>query len=137
MQDYLRLVEQSPKRSRAAVFAINTFFMDVYLMGFKLSKLSLEWSTEGSRPMVLRAFVEKIRRWKAESERLSGAMQNEGKGLLPCLRDTKTKRVSNSVASSVFDGESEGEYDSEDILGLRSGKGSDTDDGNAKVDDMG
>ena len=135
LQDYLRLVEQSPKRSRAAVFAINTFFMDVYLMGFKLSKVSLEWSTEGSRPMVLRAFVEKIRRWKTESERLSGAMQNEGKGLLPCLRDTKTKRVSNSVASSVFDGESEGEYDSEDILGLRSGKGSDTDDDNAGDDD--
>jgi stage V sporulation protein K len=35
----------------------------------------------------------------------------------------------------VFDGESEGEYDSEDILGLRSGKGSDTDDGNAGDDD--
>jgi stage V sporulation protein K len=135
LQDYLRLVEQSPKRSRAAVFAISTFFMDAYLTGFKLSQVSLVWSTEGSRPMVLRGFVEKIKRWKTESERLSGAMQNDGKGLLPCLRDTNTKRVSKSVASSAFEGENEEDYDSEDILGIRSGQGSDADDGNADDDD--
>lgn len=134
LQDYLLLVEQSPKRSRAAIFAVTTFLMDVYLIGFKLSQMSVTWSTEGSRLMVLHAFVEKIRRWKTESERLSSAMQNDGKGLLPCLRDTKTKRVSNSAASSMFGGQNEEDDDSEDILGLRSGQGSDADDDNSDDD---
>ena len=131
LQEYLRLVEQSPKRSRAVIFAITTFMMNAYLTGFKLSHASIAWSTEGSRPMVLHAFVERIKRWKSESERLSGSLQNDGKGLLPCIRAKRGSRDGKSTTSSIVEGEDKDDYDSEDVLGLRSGQGSDTDDGNS------
>lgn len=131
LEEYLHLVEQSPKRSRAVILAITTFVENAYWSGYNLSQASITWSTEGSRPVVLHAFVERIKRWKTESERLSGALHNNGRGLLACLRDFNGKRASrtgNSAASSVIASENEEDYDSEDILGLRSAQDSDADD---------
>jgi stage V sporulation protein K len=132
LEQFFHLVEQSPKRSRAVILAITKFVTDAYWSGYNLSEASITWSGEGSRPKVLHSFVEQIKRWKTESERLSGALNNDGRGLLACIRDISVIGTSNSAPNSVFGSDDEEAYDSEDLLGLRNGQDSESE-GNAAV----
>ena len=131
LEVFLHMLERSPKRSRPTIRAIEAFVAEAYQSSHKLSEASLAWASEGSHPLVLQAYVERTMRWKSESERLSGALNTDGKGLLPCRRGNLIRLTDGTKPSPTTIGSvpSQGsdEYDSDDILGLRSYPGSESD----------
>jgi Holliday junction resolvasome RuvABC ATP-dependent DNA helicase subunit len=138
LESYFHLIEQSPKRSAATVFAIAKFSEDAYQSGCKLSQASMNWPAETNSHKTLQAFVARIKRWDLESERLIRALNEHGVGLLACSRSDVSKRKGKkpgrpSDVGSIAASGNEKEDDTDDILGASSDTDSDDPDGGERA----
>ena len=103
-------------------------FLDkTYKSSYDLLQSCMTSDVNGNHPDVIRAYVDRIKRWKSESERLSQALQHEGVGLLPCRYGIANEGEKIESTSGRPGSSWSVEYDSEDVLELRSGQCSDDD----------